>query len=57
MLYIYSYNDKDSPDKRARAGTIPDVILHTALNSILFYYAYHLRVVQYKLESEDYFEH
>ena len=33
------------------------MILHTALISILFYYAYQLRVVQYKLESEDYYEH
>jgi len=31
--------------------------LYTALNSILFYYAYQLRVVQYKLESDDYYEH
>ena len=31
--------------------------MHTALNSILFYYAYQLRVVQYKLESDDYNEH
>jgi hypothetical protein len=50
-LYIYSYTEKGTPNQRARAGTIPDVILQTALNSILFYYAYQLRVVQYKLES------
>jgi hypothetical protein len=55
-LYIYSYGEKSTPNKRARAGTIPGVILHTALNSILFYYAYQLRVVQYKLESDDYSE-
>jgi hypothetical protein len=56
-LYIYSSGEKSEPNKRARAGTIPGVILHTALNSILFYYAYQLRVVQYKLESDDYYEH
>ena len=56
-LYIYSYGEKGIQNKRARAGTIPGVILYTALNSVLFYYAYQMRVVQYKLESDDYFEH
>ena len=56
-LYIYSYTEKGNPNKRARTETIPEVILHTALNSILFYYAYQLRVVQYKLESEYYVQH
>jgi uncharacterized membrane protein len=35
-------------------GPISDIILQQVLNGMLFYYAYQVKVVQIKLESEDY---
>jgi hypothetical protein len=35
-------------------GLILDVILSQTINAILFYYAYQMRIVKIKLESEDY---
>ncbi len=35
-------------------GPVSDIVLQQVLNGMLFYYAYQVKVVQIKLESEDY---
>jgi len=56
-LYIYYFVSNKNDISSGRVNTIPDVILHTALHSILFYYMFQLKCVQLKLESEDYEKH
>ena len=42
-FYIYYVADPTKDISKGRVGTVPDVILYTALHSILFYYMYQLK--------------
>lgn len=54
-LIIYIINVTTQSKSKSQIGPIADIILQQVLYGMLFYYAYQMKVVQIKLESEDYY--